>query len=53
MIDPFTDEQAGLVSLASGIVLDDGVADRLLESESRGEEEQRLICPVVAYCEEQ
>ena len=39
MIDPFTEEQAGLVSLASGIVLDDAVADRLLESESRGEEQ--------------
>ena len=39
MIDPFADQQAGLVSLASGIVLDDGVADRLLESESRGEQQ--------------
>ena len=39
MIDPFADLQAGLVSLASGIVLDDGVADRLLESESRGEQQ--------------
>jgi hypothetical protein len=39
MIDPFTEEQAGLVSLASGIVLDDAVADRLLESESRGKEQ--------------
>ncbi|CAB4001142.1 Hypothetical predicted protein [Paramuricea clavata] len=38
MIDPFT-EQAGLVSLASGIVLDDAIADRLLESETRGEEQ--------------
>jgi hypothetical protein len=39
MIDPFTEEQAGLVSLASRVVLDDGFADRLLESEGRGEEQ--------------
>ena len=40
MINPFADQQAGLVSLASGIVLDDDdVADRLLESESRGEQQ--------------
>lgn len=41
MIDPFLvlDEQESLVSLASGFVLDDDVADKLLESESRGEEQ--------------
>jgi hypothetical protein len=39
MIDPFTVEQERLVSLASGFVLDDAVADRLLESEKRGEKQ--------------
>ena len=39
MIDPFAHEQQQLVSLASGFVLDDTVADNLLESEKRGEEQ--------------
>ena len=39
MINPFTVEQERLVSLASGFVLDDAIANRLLESEKRGEKQ--------------
>ena len=37
MLDPFDLNQQRLVSLASGFVLDDDIADRLLESKNRGE----------------
>ena len=39
MIDPFTHEQQQLVSLASGFVLNDTVADNLLKSEKRGKKQ--------------
>ena len=39
MINPFTVKQERLVSLASGFVLDDAIADRLLESEKRGKKQ--------------